>query len=371
MYISHIGVGNVPVVYAYGGAIGRRIFELAKEQTHLGHRVVVYSVGEKTETQQVAGVEIRHIRCVSTHPWLQYEFQVRALADLRKDQCVEILHFHGQPAGAFLSGAFRAKKLLSYDYFYFGRGMKTPFYPLYKRLLERFDLLMPCSDYCMRESAIYWQLPANKIQVLYNGVNTHQFHPDAILGEVERKALGINKRTVLYVGRVCEQKGSDVLIKAFQLLIRKRHDVQLVIAGPIAKFGNMPTANPWIERIKQVGGLYLGAVEESRLSAIYNLADIFIMPTSEYEMFGMAAVEAQACGKPVIASDHGGLKETVPEKCGARFPIGDFEELAKKIEMLLDDHELYASCAEYAVQNASRFDWSHIYSRLDELYRLA
>jgi glycosyltransferase involved in cell wall biosynthesis len=133
----------------------------------------------------------------------------------------------------------------------------------------------------------------------------------------------------------------------------------------------MPTANPWIERIKQVGGLYLGAVEESRLSAIYNLADIFIMPTSEYEMFGMAAVEAQACGKPVIASDHGGLKETVPEKCGARFPIGDFEELAKKIEMLLDDHELYASCAEYAVQNASRFDWSHIYSRLDELYRLA
>ena len=47
------------------------------------------------------------------------------------------------------------------------------------------------------------------------------------------------------------------------------------------------------------------------------------MPTREFEMFGMAAVEALACGKPVVASDHGGLKETVPDACGGRFTPGN------------------------------------------------
>ena len=60
------------------------------------------------------------------------------------------------------------------------------------------------------------------------------------------------------------------------------------------------------------------------------MADVFVMPTRALEMFGMAAVEAQACGIPVVASDLGGLRETVPAACGARFPVGNADALATR-----------------------------------------
>ncbi|MEW5956403.1 MAG: glycosyltransferase family 4 protein [Chloroflexota bacterium] len=370
MNIIHMG-GVLPVMHAYGGAVERRILEIAKEQARQGHRVIVYSIGDAAGTIKVDGVEIRHIPCISDLPWVQFEFPLRALAGLRKEPQVEVIHFHGQPLGALVGQALPGKKLLSYDYFYYGGRLKTLLYPLYKHALTRFDLLMPCSRYCLQESVTYWRFSTQKMHVLYNGVNTHQFRPDAGSGAAERKMLGIDKRVVLYVGRVCRQKGSDVLIEAIRLLNERRNDIQLVVAGPIALFGHTPQSDPWIDRIKQVGGLYLGAVEESRLAAIYNLADVFVMPTRSIEMFGMAAVEAQACGKPVVASDHGGLKETVPQACGARFPVGDSEKLAEKIELLLDDPPRYAACAANAIQHADRYEWSRICARLDELYRLA
>ena len=68
-------------------------------------------------------------------------------------------------------------------------------------------------------------------------------------------------------------------------------------------------------RISEVGGIYLGPVQEKDLAATYNLCDVFVMPTRSIEMFGMAALEAQACGKPVVCSQHGGLPEVIsPEE---------------------------------------------------------
>src|SRR5205814_291131 len=93
---------------------------------------------------------------------------------------------------------------------------------LYKRLLRAFDLLLLCSNYCLQESQDFWQLPEAKLRVLYNGVNTRQFKPDPIAATRERETLGLHRRVVLYVGRVCRQKGSDVLLEAMKLL-NQRH----------------------------------------------------------------------------------------------------------------------------------------------------
>jgi glycosyltransferase involved in cell wall biosynthesis len=264
-----------------------------------------------------------------------------------------------------------ARKVLSYDFFQFRGGRETPLYHLYKRVLRCFDLLLPCSQYCLDESQNFWSFPVNKLRILYNGVNTQQFRPDPEAADRERRQLGIDKKVMLYVGRVCEQKGSDVLLQTARTLRERRRDVQLVIAGPIGQFGLKDDPNHWIERIKEVGGLYLGAVEESRLNAIYNLADVFVMPTRAYEMFGMAAVEAQACGKPVVSSDLGGLREVVPSNCGARFPVGDSAKMGEEVEKLVDDSNLYAGCSANALINAATYDWARICDTCDELYRAA
>lgn len=368
MKISHISVSNLPVLYQFGGAIERRIVEISGQQASRGHSVRVFSIGDQTEIREVNGVEYHFLKCRTRLPYRHFEFQHKVVRSL-KDHPGEVLHFHSQPEGAWMSRRVNAMKVLSYDFFDFRGGKRTPLYHAYKRVLRRFDLLLPCSQFCLQESSKFWDLPNSKLKILFNGVNTGQFKPDREAAAAERAKIGIEKRVVLYVGRVCRQKGSDLLLEAIKVLNQRRSDLQLVIAGPISQFGMNTDPDRWIERIKGVGGIYLGAVEESRLAAIYNLADVFVMPTRVAEMFGMAAVEAQACGKPVVASDCGGLQEVVPTDCGGRFPVGNAERLAAEIECLMDDDSHRSACAANALRNAAQFDWSRICDALDEMYR--
>jgi len=370
MNISHISVSTLPVLHRFGGAIERRIVEIAREQARRGHRVRVYSVGDSTDTREVDGVTYHFLKCRTRLPFRHLEFQYQVGRELRR-RSDDVLHFHSQPEGAWMSQTVGARKVLSYDFFQFRGGRQTPLYHLYKRVLRSFDLLLPCSRYCLEESQSFWSFPASKLRILYNGVNTQQFRPDPEAAARERGQLGIDGKVMLYVGRVCEQKGSDVLLRAARTLRERRRDVRLVIAGPVGQFGRNDDPHGWVARIEEVGGLYLGPVEERRLNAIYNLADVFVMPTRVNEMFGMAAVEAQACGKPVVASDSGGLKEVVPSSCGARVPVGDSPRMADEVEKLMDDAELYAACSSNALVNAATYDWARICDTCDDLYRIA
>jgi glycosyltransferase involved in cell wall biosynthesis len=130
---------------------------------------------------------------------------------------------------------------------------------------------------------------------------------------------------ILYVGRLCEQKGTDLLIAAYRMLKRP---AALVVAGPCEQFGQTQLS-ALVAQIQEAGGIYLPPLDDADMPGIYNACDIFAMPTRELEMFGMAAVEAQACGKPVVASDHGGLRETVPQTAGTRFRTGDASGLGR------------------------------------------
>src|SRR5205807_1331041 len=113
-----------------------------------------------------------------------------------------------------------------------------------------------------------------------------------------RRRLGLEGQIVLYLGRICRQKGTDTLLAAHELVSAQRPDVNLVLAGPVDQFGaerEHARTEAWKARIAAAGAKYLGLVPDDRLRGLYNAADVFVMPTAELEMFGMAAVEAQAC----------------------------------------------------------------------------
>ncbi len=238
----------------------------------------------------------------------------------------------------------------------------------YQRAFRRFDALLPCSDYCASASQAYWELPPERVHVVYNGVNLEQFRPAPEAAAREREHLGIRGEVLLYLGRVAEQKGTDTLLAAYEIVRRARPEVTLLIAGPLEQFATTNAPVDWPTLMDQHGARYLGQVHDERLAGLLSLADVFVMPTRRLEMFGMAAVEAAACGTPVVASDHGGLRETVPPGTGLRFPPGDSAALADCLLKLLSDPGLRHEYGRGAREHAERFAWDRIAADLDPVY---
>ena len=366
-------MGAFPEVFGqYGGAIQRRVAALAQAQARLGYDVSVYSPGSDRRETSVGGVRVHYVPCRLRGRWMHLEYQLRVASALRRTTAPrDVVHFHSEPEGAVLCHQLSCATVLSYDNYYFRGGRQSHLYGLYRRALLQYDMLLPCSDYCRVASQAYWDLPEHKIVTLPNGVDCSHFRRDPIAAERERRSVGTNGQVVLYLGRVCEQKGTDTLLDAYSLVQAHGSDVDLVIAGPVAQFGAsraVEDERDWTKRMAASGARYLGAIHESRLPGVLSLADVFVMPSRELEMFGMAAIEAQACGTPVVASDHGGLKETVPSTVGGRFPPGDATALADMLLRLLGDDEARRHASSAASQHAQRYSWDNIAARSDAIY---
>lgn len=372
MNIAHVCLPTLPVLYERGGAIQRRALELAKAQAKLGnHNIALFSIGDESRTIAHDGISIYYIKCERKGILKSFEYQFKVIQQLKKQaHTLDVLHVHNFPEGILFAHKLTEKTFLSYDFYKFRKGKRTPYSLLTSWCLDRYTRLLPVSYYAQEKARMYWRLPERKFQILYNGVNLSQFFPDPKLQQQERSRLGLQEyeKVVLYVGRVNRQKGIHVLLEAMERITPSHPDIRLVVAGPIAQFGTSESGSDLTQGITNINGTYLGAVHEDRLNAVYNLADVFVMPTIKLEMFGMATIEAQACGKPVIASDHGGLRETVPHDCGARFQTGNSQQLSDCIVELLNDEDLRASCSHAAQINSQQYAWDRIGETALQIY---
>ena len=367
MRICHLGPTTLPVLQTRGGAVQRRMLELAAQQAAAGHDAVILSADNQKREVVHRGVRIVSIRTRLPRPARDYEFLTKVRKFVRMTS-PDIVHYHGLPDGARVVGYRRAAAVLSFDFYQF-RGSENPLgWRHYRRSLDRFDRLLPVSVACGRMAADHWKVPFHEMRVLQNGVNVHQFKPDAKAGCDTRSRLQLGNDVIaLYVGRLCTQKGTDLLLDAWERTSHRRNNTRLVLAGPVGQFGT-DGPNEFGERIQSLNVTYLGAVDESELAGVYNACDVFVMPTRHAEMFGMAALEAQACGKPVIASRWGGLTEAVSEKGGLFFTPNDTEELADLLVTLFEDPARRAAMSQPARRHAERFDWATIADDAMKIY---
>jgi glycosyltransferase involved in cell wall biosynthesis len=358
-----MSIGAPPAPFTSGGgAVQRRVAELAREQARRGHDVTVVAPGDGGGSAVIDDVGVRYVRCRTPAPWMHLEFQARATGRLTRSR-PDVVHVHNEPEAGL---ARWLPTVLSYDNFYFRGGRLAP---LIRRSLTSYDALLPVSEYCRAESAGYWRLPAERVHVVPNGVNLDQFAGDEAGAARERAQF--DRPVVLYLGRVCRQKGVDTLLDATVRLRELGVNAEVAIAGPIEQFDDADrsgAAADWERRMAAAGARYLGRVDENRLAGLLTMADVFVMPTAELEMQGMAALEAQACGTPVVASDHGGLRETVPDSCGIRFPPGDAEALAQALALMLGDRAAAKRYAAAAREHARELSWQRIVDRLEPIY---
>jgi len=227
-----------------------------------------------------------------------------------------------------------------------------------------------CSAYMRAELERIFTLPGEKIDVVPNGVDVHDFAVDtAEAAEARATLTGPRTRMVLYAGRLEYEKGVQTLLAALQDVRRRCGPTRLFVAG-------VGTYSDELRREVRRRGLtrhvrFTGFLTDRDLRLHFGAADVAVVP-SIYEPFGLVAVEAMACGTPVVVGDTGGLREIVSDGSGLSFPPQDAEALADALVRVLTDDALAADLVTRGTERArDRYDWGAVARRSADVYRLA
>ncbi len=149
-----------------------------------------------------------------------------------------------------------------------------------------------------------------------------------------------------FCGRIVEEKGIDVLLKAYQIIQKRRDDVLLVVGGDyqnVAGGSVYPKLKKLIQKNHISNVEFIGKIQEEKMEEFYSSLDVLVLPSiNSLEAFGMVQVEAMFCGTPVVASDLPGVRTIVQNTgMGEIVKPNNAEDLADKIERVLDHKEFY------------------------------
>ncbi|TMC36891.1 MAG: glycosyltransferase family 1 protein [Chloroflexi bacterium] len=219
-----------------------------------------------------------------------------------------------------------------------------------------------------------------KVHIVPCGVDPNVFRP--IRTADAREALGRDQceRVILFVGRIEQIKGIDVLLRALGLLLFRhpefRSDVcLLVVGGALDPDDDAPETEKILELRRLVhqhrmeaNVAFVGSMDQQRLALFYAAADVCAVP-SLTESFGLVALEAMACGTPVVGTRVGGLQTLIEDgESGLLVPAGDYQALAESIALVLTDHRLRTHLAHGARDRAEHYTWRSVGDRVEELY---
>jgi glycosyltransferase involved in cell wall biosynthesis len=226
---------------------------------------------------------------------------------------------------------------------------------------SRANHFIAISEHTARDMVRFLGIEPDRISVIHCGVEKH-FHPlPSHRIEQFRREKGLPERMILYLGTIEPRKNIGSLIKAYHGLLETWTGPApggsrpgLVIAG--GKGWGCEEVFALVEKLElgdQV--MFPGFVPDKELPLWYNAAECFAYP-SLYEGFGLPALEAMACGTPVITSNSSSLPEVVGQ-AGLTVMAEDVEELADALRRMLTDSDLQDRLRQQGVQRAARFSW--------------
>jgi glycosyltransferase involved in cell wall biosynthesis len=324
-----------------GGGLERGTIDLARYLVSQGWRALVVSAGGSEEAElQAIGATSLQLPLRAKNP-----FTIRAnigrLQRLIREHGVQLVHARSR-ASAW-SAYYAAKRckvpfVTTFHGIYQGSG--GFFKRRYNAIMAKGERVIAISDYVAEHIRERYQVPPARLRVIRRGVDIEQFDPAAVAeGRVaalaERWRLERGTKTVMLPGRITRRKGHTLLLRAIERLPR-RNFVCLMV-GELEGGSSYPGE---VEGLIGAIGLrdvvrMVGACDD--MPAALMLADVVVVPSTLVpEPFGRVSVEAQAMGKPVIATDVGGLGETLmPAATGWLVPPDDVDELARALQLAL------------------------------------
>jgi len=237
-----------------------------------------------------------------------------------------------------------------------------------RAIARRADAMITASDHERLLLSRYYGASEGRMHTIPCGVDLELFQPRNRAAARRQLGLDPDRPVLLWVGRLEKLKGVDILIQALAEL-DEREFTLLIVGGDERAAGLKAELQAQARDAGVAANVrFIGAVPHDALPAYYSAADVCVVP-SYYESFGLVAVEAMACGTPVVASRVGGLVSTVTDGVtGYLIPWRCPEPFAEKLEVLLHNPELRANFGRAARRSAERYRWEAIALRVAGVY---
>jgi D-inositol-3-phosphate glycosyltransferase len=237
-----------------------------------------------------------------------------------------------------------------------------------ENVIHNVDAIVVSTEQEKQDLIRLYRAAAHNVRVVPAGVDAELFQPgDAAEA---RQAVGLPEgKTILYVGRVEPIKGLDILINALACLEDSSDTRLVIVGGKLGEDGEINRLRSLVrDRKLEERVTFTGAVSQATLPDYYNVADVFVLP-SYHESFGLVALEAMACGTPVVASRVGGLTSFIQEGVtGYLIPWHCPEPFARRIEMLLSHTSLRRTMGEAARARALEMTWARTADQMLDVY---
>jgi glycogen(starch) synthase len=377
------------------GGLGRHCAALARNLVAQGHEVHVVTRGQGPGTadgeadpaeEWLEGVHV--VRVTEAPPVIPFDDLVpwvlafnnrvqAAAARLARRYDFDVVHAHDwlvAYAAAGIKDAFELPLVATVHATEYGRHQGWLPGPMNK-LIHQVEWwltyearrVITCSGYMRGQVEEIFALPPEKVDVVPNGVAVRDFAlPGHEVDAFRRTLVGPRTRMVLFAGRLEYEKGVQTVLEALRSVREVVGPVKFFIAG-------IGTYSEELRGLVRELGLrrhvhFTGFLPDHELRLHYAAADVAVAP-SIYEPFGLVAVEAMACGTPVVAGDTGGLREIIAGGSGLSFAPQDADELAAALVRVLTDRDLAAGIVSRARRRiADRYDWSSVAAATVDVY---
>jgi D-inositol-3-phosphate glycosyltransferase len=404
--IGMLSVHTCPLATLGGketGGMNVYVRDLSRELARRGHHVDVYTRSQNPAVPRIsqglgAGARVIHLPAGPEQPYDKHrvydhlpQFVQGALAQAAADDVeYQILHSH-----YWLSGA-AARELrrhwgtpIVHMFHTLGRmknivAQKRPGEQETSRrvavetdIVNFADALVAATPAEENQLTQLYGADGDRIHVISPGVDIERFHPVPAANAKERIEICPEHRMILFVGRIEPLKGIDHLLQAITRVVERRPELREGLCVPIIGGAVDPIHEDdemvRLRDLREALGIgdvvtFLGSRNQDTLQYYYSAAEMVVMP-SDYESFGMVALEAMACGTPVIASDVGGLAFLVKDgRTGYRVPAGDTEALADRISHVLSDELSRRRIGQRAACWAESYAWPIIAEQIEAVY---
>ncbi len=364
-----IGMTGYPV---YGGS-GVVATELGIQLARRGHEVHFITYAQPFRLPYFVEGIFYHEVDVPNYPLFEYPPYSLALAVAMHDSAVrnglDLLHVHyaiPHATSAWIARELLGERSIRVVTTLHGTditlvGQDPSYHPITRFSIQKSDGLTAVSEYLRRETIDRFDVPGDRIQVIPNFVDMEEYRPDREPCYRDQFAQP-GEKILMHISNFRPVKRVDDAVRVFARVAREL-PARLLLVGDGPERGRaQETAT---EEGVEDRVLFLGKQES--VAELLACADLFLLP-SRLEAFGLVALEAMACGVPVVGTRVGGVPEVVPPEAGHLAPVGAIEEMAAAAVALLSDETRHQEARHAARLNAERFDANVVVPRYVDYY---